>query len=106
LTKFLGGESIAGGRMKETGTDYWTSPNTGATNESNFSALPGGFHDHDGLFSRIGNCGCWWSATGTTVVTVGAMSRIIECGNPSVTRENSNRICGFSVRCLKDNCVP
>ena len=106
LTKFLGGESIAGGRMKETGTDYWTSPNTGATNESNFSALPGGFHDHDGLFSRIGNCGCWWSATGTTVVTVGAMSRIIECGSPAVIRENCNRICGFSVRCLKDNCVP
>ena len=106
LTKFLGGESIAGGRLKETGTVHWTSPNTGATNESNFSALPGGTHNHDGMFSRIGTSGFWWSATGTTSVPVGALSRIIDSGSPALIMENCNRNCGFSVRCLKDYCVP
>jgi uncharacterized protein (TIGR02145 family) len=64
LTDYLGGLSVAGGKMKETGTMHWTSPNTGATNESGFSALPSGFLNcTDGTFSNLGIFSIWWSTT-------------------------------------------
>jgi hypothetical protein len=46
----LGGESVAGGKLKETGTSHWESPNTGATNESGFTALPSGYRNFAGAF--------------------------------------------------------
>jgi uncharacterized protein (TIGR02145 family) len=55
--------NIAGGKMKSTGTQYWQSPNTDATNESGFSGLPGGYRFDDGTFDYIGNYGDWWSST-------------------------------------------
>ncbi len=61
LTDYLGGESIAGGKLKETGTTHWRSPNAGATNESGFTALPGGHRDVNGTFSAMGDDGFWWS---------------------------------------------
>jgi len=63
LTTYLGGESVAGGKLKELGTTHWTTPNTGATNETGFAALPGGYIYYDGTFDFIGNIGGWWSAT-------------------------------------------
>lgn len=61
LRDHLGGASVAGNKMKETGTTHWTDTNTGATNESGFTALPGGFlDDHD--FVDIGDYGYWWSS--------------------------------------------
>lgn len=63
LTDYLGGESIAGGKLKETGTTHWHSPNTGATNETGFTALPGGDRVSDGSFHYVGGLGFWWSAT-------------------------------------------
>ncbi len=63
LTDYLGGESMAGDKLKETGTTHWNSPNTGATNETGFTALPGGCRDLDGSFYVIGGSGYWWSAT-------------------------------------------
>ncbi len=64
LTDYLGGTSIAGGKMKETGTTHWSSPNTGATNESGFTALPSGSRNNsDGLFTYLENYGGWWSST-------------------------------------------
>ena len=63
LTTYLGGEISAGGKMKETGTTHWLSPNTCATNESGFSALPGGYRASDGNFDRLGNeCRLWSSS--------------------------------------------
>ena len=63
LTDYIGGTSVAGGKMKETGTTHWNSPNTGATNESGFTALPGGRRDSsNGAFSNVGYYGYWWSA--------------------------------------------
>lgn len=53
LIDYLGGNEVAGGKMKLQGTSFWQSPNTGATNESGFSALPGGFRDRRGKFSDI-----------------------------------------------------
>jgi uncharacterized protein (TIGR02145 family) len=63
LTTYLGGESVAGGKMKSVGTAYWNDPNTGATNESGFSVLPGGYRSNDGSFVSIRNYAFFWSAT-------------------------------------------
>ena len=62
LTTYLGGEIVAGGKMKSVGTTYWNSPNTGATNESGFSALPGGARYSDGSFVRVRDYAIFWSA--------------------------------------------
>jgi len=64
LTDYLGGLSIAGGKLKETGTSHWLSPNTGATNETGFTALPSGTRYGMKIPSEDGNSGGWWSATG------------------------------------------
>jgi uncharacterized protein (TIGR02145 family) len=54
LTDYLGGEAIAGGKLKETGTAHWDSPNTGATDETGFTAFPGGNRTKNGPFSNLG----------------------------------------------------
>jgi uncharacterized protein (TIGR02145 family) len=61
LSVFLGDNNL-GGKLKETGTSHWTSPNTGATNESKFFALPGGFRFDSGSFDYIGIAGVFWLA--------------------------------------------
>ena len=61
LTEYLGGESVAGGKLKETGTTHWNPTNIGATNETGFTALPGGYRWP--TFFDIGSRGLWWSAT-------------------------------------------
>ncbi len=104
LTDYLGGTSVAGGKMKSTGTQYWTSPNTDATNESGFSGLPGGSRGLNGSFGSIGGIGYWWSSTeGSTSGTSGAWLRLLgyNDGGAHSTR-NYGKPSGFSVRCLKD----
>jgi uncharacterized protein (TIGR02145 family) len=54
--------NILGGYLKESGTAHWLSPNTGSTNSSGFSALPGGFRAYNGPFNYVGAFGYWWSA--------------------------------------------
>jgi uncharacterized protein (TIGR02145 family) len=63
LIDYLGGTSIAGGKLKETGTTHWNTPNTGATNETGFTAFPGGGRSIAASFDDIGFTGYWWSAT-------------------------------------------
>jgi len=62
LTNYLGGINVAGGKMKEIGTTHWETPNSGATNESGFTALPGGFRDWKGTFYYLGHSGLWWDS--------------------------------------------
>ena len=101
LTTYLGGESVAGGKLKETGTSHWLSPNTGATNESIFSALPGGYRFVFGSFYFIGEYGHWWSSTGYS--TDRAWYQLMYYNYSKVTRVNLDKRYGFSVRCLKNN---
>ena len=99
LATYLGGESVADGKLRETGTTHWQSPNTGATNESGFTALPGGLRFFDGVYG-IRSSGCWWSSTEYNVS--GAWNRYQ--GNVGdVGYSTSLKQVGLSVRCLKNN---
>jgi uncharacterized protein (TIGR02145 family) len=100
LTTYLGGESVAGGKLNETGTTHWQSPNTGATNESGYTALPGGYQ-RSGTFYYMGYVGSWWSTTESS--TTDAYYRHTYYINSNVDRfSGGNKDDGFSVRCLRD----
>jgi uncharacterized protein (TIGR02145 family) len=101
LSNYLGGVSVAGGKMKETGTIHWSSPNTGATNESNFTGLPGGQRNEAGDFAGMGLNGIWWSSTPYNNIkpwyrSLGSTISALFVGNGSLN------IRGFSIRCIKD----
>lgn len=92
--------AVAGGKMKETGTAHWQSPNAGATNESGFTALPGGFrHSSNGSFGSLGYGGYWWSATEDGG---NAWYRLIPYSSGNITRFNGSKSGGFAVRCLRN----
>ncbi|HYQ57544.1 MAG TPA: FISUMP domain-containing protein [Draconibacterium sp.] len=99
LTIFLGGSSVAGGKMKEAGTAHWLSPNSGATNESEFSAFPGGYRYSDG-FANIGLNGGWWSAT--EYDSDSAWRQGVHYYVTKVDRNPYYKQVGFSVRCVRD----
>jgi uncharacterized protein (TIGR02145 family) len=100
LIDFLGGESVAGGKMKEAGTILWESPNYGATNESGFSGLPGGCRfGNGGFFGNPISYGYWWSSTKGTVI---GSHRSLYYDGPGVHRGGSYVGSGFRVRCLQD----
>jgi len=99
LINYLGGNSIAGGKMKETGITHWEDPNVDATNESGFTALPGGARYSD-TFMRLKEYGCWWSAT--TYVPDNAWYYYMGNLAGSIIRDNENKERGYSVRCVKD----
>ena len=63
LTNFLGGESAADGKLKETGTAHWVATNKSVDNSTGFTALPGGFRWIDGKFDKICYNGCWWTSS-------------------------------------------
>jgi len=100
LTTYLGGEAAAGGKLKGTGTVYWQNPNTGATNETGFTALPGGTRSATGLFLTIGQYGQLWSATAYSNFNAWSRSMIYNYSN--IYRNYHDKNIGFSVRCLKD----
>jgi uncharacterized protein (TIGR02145 family) len=104
LSDYLGGESIAGAKMKSTGTleagtGLWYYPNTGATNSSGFSAVPAGHRLYNGFY-RIGNNGYWWSSSEDN--TINAWSRNISYNGSSVYSEANEKYNGYSVRCVRD----
>jgi uncharacterized protein (TIGR02145 family) len=101
LRTYLGGENVAGEKLKESGTTYWVSPNTGATNESGFTALPGGLRYQDGLFHDFGFSGYWWSSTEYSASRAFFFYMDYEYSN--VFRFDNFKKIGFSVRCMKDN---
>jgi uncharacterized protein (TIGR02145 family) len=98
LEDCLGGATVAGGAMKETGTTHWIS-NSGATNISGWAGLPGGNRFPSGSFSNVGSTGSWWSSTESTP---NALYRLVGSIGGSITRTSNNKNYGFSVRCLRD----
>ncbi len=100
LTNLLGGSSLAGGKLKETGTSHWSSPNTGASNETFFSALPGGYRYTNGTFANIDYYGFWWCAT--EYATGGTWYLRMQYNNRDLVRDYYYTKLGLSVRCVRD----
>jgi uncharacterized protein (TIGR02145 family) len=100
LSSYLGGEEVAGGRLKEQGTSFWVTPNTGANNQSGFTALPGGLRFHDGLFHDFGFSGYWW--TSTEYKADRAYFRYMDYEYSTLFRFENHKRIGFSVRCVRD----
>jgi uncharacterized protein (TIGR02145 family) len=89
-----------GGKMKEAGNSHWLNPNTGATNESGFSALPGGYRSLEGTYGSFGFAALFWSSTEYN--SNSAWDRALDCISSTVYRLNYYKSLGFSVRCVKD----
>lgn len=100
LSTYLGGANVAGSKLKEAGTTHWYSPNTGATNESGFTAYPGGYINHYGIFGFIDRDGYWWSSS--EYDTDNAWYRSLSYGISDIEVKNNAKANGFSVRCIKD----
>ena len=89
-----------GGKLKEPYSVHWTSPNTGATNESGFTARPGGYRNSNGGFHYVGFNGQWWSSSEYNSSQV--WYRHLNSGDTRVARYYDGKDGGFSVRCVKD----
>ena len=101
LTYYLGGQNLAGYKLKETGTTHWTTPNTGATNETGFTALPGGYRFiGDGAFYYILTNGFWWSSTAFS--TSNAWNMYVSNSDNYFYSGDRAKQYGISVRCLRD----
>lgn len=99
LINFAGGVLIAGGKLKQTTTDLWTSPNLGATNEFGFSALPGGERLSDGSFVNINNNGIWWTSSDEEPEAI--MEKMFY-DSESTENNSAEKTMGYSVRCILD----
>ncbi len=104
LVSFLGGESIAGGKLKETGFSHWQSPNTGATNETGYTALPGGLNSTANGFGGLGNGATFWTSTKFTWGLVG-YRHLVSYGAMVYSDNGINENNGNSARCLKNPCT-
>jgi uncharacterized protein (TIGR02145 family) len=100
LYNCLGGEYIAGGKLKTSGTSDWMAPNTGATNSSGFSALPGGKRTNTGAYSGFGTQGLLWTATSQSGTHAWASSLLYSSTWADFTGLEKKE--GGAVRCVKD----
>ncbi len=92
-----------GGKLKETGTEYWKYPNTGATNEFDFSARGGGLHTRlEGKFLDLKEIGYWWTTTIHNLFQNSAYVRFMWFDKASLVPQYYDKPYGFSLRCLKD----
>lgn len=89
-----------GGKLKEIGTLHWNSPNTGATNSTGFTALPGGYRYQAGTFHHIGNMGYWWLATENVPSSAYYFAFFYDSADG--TSFHNGKTWGYSVRCIKD----
>jgi len=101
LTGYFGSTSILGGKLKEIGTTHWLSPNFEATNETGFTALPGGYRLGDGTFHDVGYRGYWWSATEYDYSSIPVLWSM-NYNNRNVYRNPGGKEVGFSIRCVRN----
>jgi uncharacterized protein (TIGR02145 family) len=99
LSTCLGGTSIAGGKMKEAGIAHWASTNLG-DNSSGFTGLGSGNRDGAGTFNNFNNNAFMWSTTASSATN--AYTRYLVYSSIGLFRPNSNKLAGFSIRCLRD----
>jgi uncharacterized protein (TIGR02145 family) len=99
LETTLGGSSVAGGPLKST-SGLWSSPNTGATNSSGFSALPGAFRNTGGSFFNLGIFTNFWSSSESS--SANAIVRHLIYNNSNINRGYDVKGDGFSARCTQD----
>lgn len=100
INEYLSGMNVAGGKLKEAGTEHWASPNYGATNETDFTALPGGFRYSNGLFGRLREVADFWSSSENS--TSSALDYGIDNLYEKINRDSDPKNGGFSIRCIKD----
>jgi uncharacterized protein (TIGR02145 family) len=102
--------TTVGGKLKATRTEpdvhpRWTAPNAGATDESGWSALPGGSRSFNNVFGGLGGYGYWWSSSAWHSTETGwdvAWIRYISFNSGGVFRASSHQASGYSVRCIKE----
>ncbi len=100
LATALGGEKVSGGKLKETGTIHWDNPNKGATNETGFTGLPGGYRSIFGSCEGKGSYGAWWSST--VYGDAGAYIRELSYDTGNLSWNVPAKNCDYPVRCLKN----
>jgi uncharacterized protein (TIGR02145 family) len=100
LITFLGDSIKAGGKLKESGTDHWLIPNTGADNSSGFGAVAAGIRYFEGSFSSVSYFTSFWSSTQIGTDDKWYMSLYYGDAKASLGHKSKNY--GFSVRCVKD----
>ena len=101
LTDFLGGEAVAGTKMKAT-TKWTFYSGVVNTNSSGLSVLPAGYRGRNGTFVAIGTYGYFWTSTDASDYISSAWARPLSASNSEVSRNYGNKANGFSVRCVKD----
>ena len=102
LATYLGGQVVAGSKLKETGTTHWASPNIGANNKTGFSALPGGSLGYLDGFGQMGYFGNWWSVTEDKSFTAFSWKLAYLFSDLISNSYGLDKRHGFSVRCVKD----
>jgi uncharacterized protein (TIGR02145 family) len=100
LTDYLGGLGLAGDKLKEAGTAHWNSPNSGATNETGFTALPGGYRLLNNTFYYMGINGNWWTSSRHS--DGNGWHRTMQYNSSQVIRNSHSEMIGLSVRCVRD----
>lgn len=100
LINYLGGTSLAGGKLKAKGESFWKSPNFGASNDSGFTALPGGFWS--GIFYQLGETANWWSVATPSYIDLSGDFFGVGYGFNGVSVWEYPMENGLSVRCVQD----